>query len=172
MIDQLRQRIAELQREWRIASSSHPRIVYGVVGAFALVPILAGAAAIGFLITLPRGLPDDAALSRIGEMDQATAVFDASDQLAFTIFKEQRIEVPLRDVSPILVKAILATEDQRFYDHHGFDVKRMMSAAIANLRHRRAAQGASTITQQLARQSFLTPDKTFHRKLQELILAA
>jgi penicillin-binding protein 1A len=108
----------------------------------------------------------------MGEMDQATAVFDASDQLAFTIYKEQRIEVPLSAVSPNLVHAIVAIEDQRFYDHHGFDLVRIASAALANLRHRRAAQGGSTITQQLARQSFLTPDKTLHRKLQELVLAA
>src|SRR5205814_3520130 len=61
--------------------------------------------------------------------------------------------------------------DQRFYDHHGFDVFRIASAAMANVRHLRAVQGGSTITQQLARQSFLTPDKTMRRKLQELILA-
>src|SRR5439155_2357086 len=53
----------------------------------------------------------------------------------------------------------------------GFDLVRIGAAALANIRHRRAAQGASTITQQLARQSFLTPDKTLRRKLQELILA-
>src|SRR5207244_7483612 len=63
-------------------------------------------------------------------------------------------------------------EDQRFYEHHGFDPFRIVSAGFANIRHRRAAQGGSTLTQQLARQSFLTPDKTVRRKLQELILAA
>jgi penicillin-binding protein 1A len=117
------------------------------------------------------GLPDTSQLRRIGEMDQATAVYDSHDRLVFTIFKEQRIDVPLEQISPRLVKAILAIEDQRFYDHRGFDVIRIGSAALANIRHRRAAQGGSTITQQLARQSFLTPDKTFHRKLQEVILA-
>ena len=75
-------------------------------------------------------------------------------------------------MSPNLTKAILAIEDQRFYEHHGFDLVRIASAAVANVRHGRAAQGGSTITQQLARQSFLTPDKTYRRKLQELILAA
>ena len=172
MLDRLRQRIDEFRREWDIARTQHPVIAYGVVGVFGLVTVLVLVTSISFVVSLPRGLPDETALSRIGEMDQATAVFDASDQLAFTIYKEQRIEVPLAEVSPLLVKALLATEDQRFYDHHGFDLKRMFSAAIANVRHRRAAQGASTLTQQLARQSFLTPDKTFHRKLQELILAA
>jgi 1A family penicillin-binding protein len=168
----LRQRIAELEREWNVVRRSHPRIAYGVAGFFVLVALIPAIFGAFFLVTLPRGLPDDAALSRIGEMDQATAVYDASDALAFTIFKEQRIEVPLAEMSPHLVKALIATEDQRFYEHHGFDIRRMISAALANVRHRRAAQGASTITQQLARQSFLTPEKTFHRKLQELILAA
>src|SRR4051812_15544756 len=107
----------------------------------------------------------------MGEMDQATAVYDASDTLVFTIYKEQRMDVPLSQVSPHLLQAIIAIEDQRFYEHGGFDLIRIGSAALANVRDRRASQGGSTITQQLARQSFLTPDKTFRRKLQELILA-
>jgi penicillin-binding protein 1A len=172
MLERLRQRTAELEREWQDARRLHPRIAYGVVGVFALFALIMAISGVTFLVSLPQGLPDDAALSRIGEMDQATAVFDASDQLAFTVFKEQRIDVPFSQISPRLVEAIVAIEDQRFYEHHGFDLRRMGSAALANVRRRRAAQGASTITQQLARQSFLTTDKTFHRKLQELILAA
>src|SRR5262250_2436024 len=111
MIDRIRQRIAELEREWAVVRTSHPRVAYGVLGAFALVAIVPAVLAIVFLVRLPKGLPDDTALSRIGEMDQATAVYDADDQLAFTIFKEQRIEVPLTSMSPYLVKAIIATED-------------------------------------------------------------
>jgi penicillin-binding protein 1A len=111
-------------------------------------------------------------MRRIGEMDQATAVFDDKDHLAFTIFKEQRIDVQLSAVSPNLTKAITSIEDQRFFEHHGFDLVRIASAAFANVRHNRRAQGGSTITQQLARQSFLTPNKSYRRKMQELILAA
>ena len=172
MRDQIQARIAELAREWHEVRQRHPRVAYTVVGTFALITLTVLISSGIFLVNLPKGLPDDTALSRIGEMDQATAVFDSSDQLAFTIFKEQRIEVPLAQMSPHLVKALLAIEDQRFYEHHGFDVRRIFSAALANIRSRRVAQGASTITQQLARQSFLTPDKTMRRKLQELILAA
>jgi len=160
-----------LVADWNAARRHHPFVAYGVVGAFALIAALTVAYTTAFVARLPVGLPDETALARIGDMDQATAVFDASDHLAFTIFKEQRNDVPLADVSPLLIKATLATEDQRFYDHHGFDVRRILAAAVANVRHRRAAQGASTITQQLARQSFLTPDKTIRRKVQELILA-
>jgi len=163
---------ASISREWRMARARQPRLAAGVVAGFLIVVATAAVGSAWFLASLFRGLPDTDALHRMTEMDQATAVFDAHDQLAFTVFKEQRIEVPLSDVSSNLTRALLAIEDQRFYQHHGFDLVRIGSAALANIRHRRRAQGGSTLTQQLARQSFLTPDKTIHRKLQELVLAA
>src|SRR6185436_2416924 len=143
-----------------------------VAGAFALTAILSLVGGVWFLTGLREGLPDLDALRRIGEMDQATAVFDDGDRLAFTVFKEQRIEVPLAEVSPNVTAALIAIEDQRFNEHRGFDLVRIASAAFANVRHGRKAQGGSTITQQLARQSFLTPNKDYRRKVQELILAA
>jgi 1A family penicillin-binding protein len=164
-------RLHELREQLRLAYREQPRIVAGVLAAFVLVAVLPLIGGAWFVARLQRGLPNEEAIRRIGEMDQATAVFDDADKLAFTIFKEQRIEVPLSQVSPNLVRALIAVEDQRFYEHHGFDAIRIVSAALTNIRHRRAAQGGSTITQQLARQSFLTPDKTLRRKLQELILA-
>ncbi len=127
---------------------------------------------IWFLSALITALPNQSAIDRIGDMNQATAIYDRGDQLAFTIYKEQRIDVPLSNISPHLIHAIIAVEDQRFYDHRGFDLVRIASAAIENVRRHRAAQGGSTLTQQLARQAFLTPAKTYRRKLQELILAA
>jgi penicillin-binding protein 1A len=168
----VRARKAELLHDWEEARRRHPRLAPAVVAAFLLLATLPAIGAVLFLVDLRNGLPDLVAMRRIGEMDQATAVFDNTDKLAFTIFKEQRIEVPLSEVSPNLTKAITSIEDQRFYDHHGFDLVRIASAAMANVRHNRRAQGGSTITQQLARQSFLTPNKSYHRKMQELILAA
>jgi penicillin-binding protein 1A len=164
--------IAELAREWTAARQRYPRIVLTLTTAFLIVAGVAIGGGVWFLSGLRDGLPAYAALSRMGDMAQSTAVFDDRDNFAFTIYKEQRIEVPLSEISPNLVKALVAVEDQRFYDHRGFDVVRIASAAMANLRHRRRAQGGSTITQQLARQSFLTTDKTWRRKVQELILAA
>jgi 1A family penicillin-binding protein len=172
MHDRLRHRLSELKREYDVARRCHPRILFGVVAAFVLVASIALVGGVSFLNGLREGLPDLDALRRIGEMDQATAVFDDADRLAFTIFKEQRIEVPLEDISPNLTRALIAIEDQRFNEHRGFDLVRIASSAAANIRHRRKAQGGSTITQQLARQSFLTPNKSYHRKVQELILAA
>jgi 1A family penicillin-binding protein len=165
-------RLAYLPREWREARRRHPRMVVAVAAAFLIAATASVIGGVWFVTALRDGLPDQAALSRMADMDQATAVFDNADQLAFTIYKEQRIEASLSDVSPNLIHALIAIEDQRFYDHRGFDLVRIGSAAVANIRHHRKAQGGSTITQQLARQSFLTPDKTLHRKFQELILAA
>src|SRR5258708_39017159 len=109
--------LGEVRREWRAARVRHPRIVAGVTAAFLVVAALSIVGGVWFLGGLRDGLPEYDALSRMGDMDQATAVFDDHDQVAFTIFKEQRMEVPLSEISPHLVKAVIATEDQRFYDH-------------------------------------------------------
>jgi penicillin-binding protein 1A len=117
-------------------------------------------------------LPTRADLAAIGDMALSTTIYDRARQPVFTIFKEQRIEVPLDRVSPHVVRAVVSVEDQRFYEHRGIDLVRVGAAVLANLRSGRRAQGGSTITQQLARQSFLSRDKTFRRKVKEMLLAA
>ena len=117
------------------------------------------------------GIPDRSHLNRVTQMARASVFFDRHNQPAFTISREQRLEVPLEQVSPHLQRAIIAIEDQRFHKHRGVDLFRIAGAAVANLREGRTAQGASTITQQLARMSFLTPDKTYTRKVQEAVVA-
>jgi len=84
---------------------------------------------------------------------------------------EARVPVRLADLPPHVPKAILATEDARFYQHSGVDFIGVLRAAWVDLRERRAAQGASTLTQQLAKNFFLTPERTVSRKLQEVLLA-
>jgi penicillin-binding protein 1A len=120
---------------------------------------------------LTAGLPDREAINDLGDMAQSTTIFDAADRPAFTIFKEQRIEVPLSQMSQNFIKAVISVEDQRFYDHSGVDAIRMAAAVLKNVEAGRRAEGGSTITQQLARTSFLTRDKTYRRKLKEVILA-
>ena len=137
-----------------------------------MLVFLAGGWAIWFSYELTAGLPDRKALKGIGDMAQATTILDASDKQAFTIFKEQRREVPIETVSPNLIKAVISVEDQRFYEHSGVDAIRVAAAVIRNFETGRRGEGGSTITQQLARQSFLTRDKTYRRKLKEVILAA
>ncbi|MFD0713140.1 transglycosylase domain-containing protein [Paenibacillus sp. GCM10027626] len=80
---------------------------------------------------------------------------------------ENRQSVPLKNISPDLVHATLAIEDQRFYDHIGFDTKGMLRAMLVNLQHFDTKQGASTLTQQLARNLYLTHERTWKRKFKE-----
>lgn len=80
---------------------------------------------------------------------------------------QKRYWVPLEEISPELVKATLAIEDRSFYDHHGFDYKRIAGAALADLKAMAKVQGASTISQQYARNLFLEHEKTWKRKLLE-----
>ncbi len=75
------------------------------------------------------------------------------------------------ELPPYMVDAVIATEDRRFYSHFGFDVISFTRAMLVNLWHRRYVQGASTITQQVAKNLFLTSNKTIKRKVQELLLA-
>ncbi len=82
----------------------------------------------------------------------------------------ERVETPLRDLKPFVVQGLLATEDRFFYYHPGFDPVRIAEAAWADLRARRLIQGASTITQQLAR-TFLTRQRSFARKFREAAIA-
>ena len=131
----------------------------------------ASGAALGYVYSAVRGLPDRNAVRAAGSMARATTITDAKGRHAFTIFEEQRLQVPLSRISPNLTRAIVAVEDQRFYAHSGVDPIRVVGALINDLVKYRAEQGASTITQQLARLSFLTPEKTIRRKLQELVLA-
>jgi penicillin-binding protein 1A len=79
--------------------------------------------------------------------------------------------VPLRELPPFFPKAFLAIEDRRFFSHHGLDPVGVIRAGVANVLHRGVSQGGSTITQQLAKNLFLTQERTVQRKLQEVILA-
>jgi membrane carboxypeptidase/penicillin-binding protein len=116
-------------------------------------------------------LPGRDELRSLGDMSQATTLYDIHDKPVFTIFKEYRIEVGLSHMSPHLRRAIVAIEDQRFADHNGVDLTRIVGSAMVNLRAGRRAQGGSTITQQLARQMFLGREKTVWRKIREAMLA-
>ena len=83
----------------------------------------------------------------------------------------KRVEVQLGDLPPYLVRGLLATEDRYFYYHLGFDPVRIIEAAIADLRRHHLSQGASTLTQQLARTFIDRHERTFTRKVRELAVA-
>lgn len=99
---------------------------------------------------------------------QSTILY-ASDgtKIGETHYGEKRFWVTLDDISEPLIEATISIEDRNFYDHHGFDYKRILGATIADIKAMAKVQGASTITQQYARNLFLEHDKTWKRKLAE-----
>lgn len=142
-------------------------VVRVIVAAFAVVVAVFAWIAYGLL----SGMPNRDELRAFRLMPSATVIYDMDDRAVFAIAKEHRIEVPLAQVSPNLIKAVIAIEDRRFFDHDGFDPIRIAGSALADLRAGAAAQGGSTITQQLARQS-VGREKTLRRKVKELLFAA
>lgn len=100
-----------------------------------------------------------------------TLVYDARGRVLHEFFKENRSPVPIRQIPRHLVNATIATEDRSFYQHWGVDLWGIGRAAVRNLVTMRRAEGGSTITQQLARNLFLTHERTVSRKLKEIALA-
>ncbi len=100
-----------------------------------------------------------------------TFVYDNQDKIVARIFRQNRIEVGLNTLPPLLSKAFVAAEDARFYEHSGVDGWSILRALFHNLRTGERGQGASTITQQVARVVLLSPEKTYTRKIKEAILA-
>ncbi len=92
-------------------------------------------------------------------------------QVIGQFYVERRILTPLHEIPQYLIDAVIAVEDARFYEHPGLDVWGILRAAWTNFKRGGKVQGASTITQQLARSLFLTPERTFQRKIRELFLA-
>ncbi|SDZ95860.1 penicillin-binding protein 1A [Alkalimonas amylolytica] len=115
-------------------------------------------------------LPDVSLLQDV-RLQTPMRVFTADGELMSQFGEQRRIPLTLEEMPPQLIEAFLATEDSRFYEHPGFDVIGMMRAAIVVASTRDAKQGASTITQQLARNFFLTREKKVIRKIKEIFLA-
>jgi penicillin-binding protein 1A len=102
---------------------------------------------------------------------QITNVYADDGTLIGELSLERRIPIEYKDIPETLKDAILAIEDTRFYDHIGIDPMRIIGAAYQNILRQRRAQGASTLTQQLAREFFLSREKTYTRKIKEVLYA-
>ncbi|HUF64128.1 MAG TPA: transglycosylase domain-containing protein [Verrucomicrobiales bacterium] len=110
-------------------------------------------------------------LREIARLEEASIIYDRYDQDINRIFVENRLPIKLEEVPEHLVRALIAVEDSRFYRHNGVDFVGIIRAVLLNLQARRVTQGASTITQQLARQSFELKEHSIQRKLVEAFLA-
>ncbi|MDE8753153.1 peptidoglycan glycosyltransferase/peptidoglycan DD-transpeptidase MrcA [Pectobacterium polaris] len=133
--------------------------------------ILLGAASIyGLYRYIEPQLPDVTALKDV-RLQTPMQVYSADGELIAQFGEKRRIPLKLDQIPPELVHAFIATEDSRFYDHHGVDPVGIIRAASIALTSGHASQGASTITQQLARNFFLSPERTLIRKIKEVFLA-
>jgi penicillin-binding protein 1A len=102
----------------------------------------------------------------------ASQIFDRHGRFIASVqLDEYRINVPISETSPYIQKAVVASEDERFYKHRGFDIIGIARALFHNIRERDIGQGGSTITQQLARDLFLSLETSYTRKIKEILLA-
>ena len=118
---------------------------------------------------LAKDLPPLSAIQSI-EPSLKTLLFSADGDTIHEYYRENRVIVPLSRIPKRLQQAVVAVEDRRFYEHYGLDARRLVKIVLVNLTSR-SHPGASTLTQQLARNLFLTPEKTVTRKIKEAILA-
>ena len=110
-------------------------------------------------------------LSHLEQMESASVIVDRHNQIFGQIYVENRETIPYDQLPQNLINAIIATEDNKFYQHHGYDLLGIARAALKNAVAGHVRQGASTVTQQLARNSFELKGKTFRRKLLEMFVA-
>ena len=132
--------------------------VVGALGVFAII------------IKYRLELPNIQSMVEDYKPQMATTIYDKNNNVVDVLEAESRDAVKLEDVSPYVKEAFLAIEDKKFYSHHGLHFKGIIRAVLTNFLKGKATQGGSSITQQLAKNAFLTPERTFSRKVKEAIL--
>jgi penicillin-binding protein 1A len=129
-----------------------------------------GGALLGVFLAFESDLPQVTSLEDF-QPNIITQVYAADGSVLGEFAIEKRVVVEFRDIPPVLRNAIVAVEDADFWKHIGINPWRIPGAALANLRSGRRREGFSTLTMQLTRLLFLTPEKTYERKIKEVILA-
>ena len=140
-------------------------LYWGLVGA---IWATIGVAVLVFIYALD--LPDTDELWKIGPKAELS-LYAAEDELIARRGRRGGQPLQYKDFPPALVQAVTAIEDRRFFSHFGLDPRGLLRALTANISAGRTVQGGSTLTQQLAKNVFLTPERTYKRKIQELLLA-
>ncbi|MBD5655273.1 MAG: PBP1A family penicillin-binding protein [Candidatus Eremiobacteraeota bacterium] len=145
------------------------RVVYAVLATTFVAVLFAAGTVAGVVYSYSRNLPD---INRMADFQpsRATRIYARDGTLLATLYKQNRIFVPIAKIPQVVREAFIANEDHNFYKHHGVDFSGIARAALADYRHEQL-QGASTITQQLARALFLSNEVSISRKIQEALLA-
>ncbi len=165
-----------MRTETRETLRRRKRSRWWVLLSFFWFGILSGLAVLLIFLTvvfwnISQILPQIGTEQTIG-FAESTKIFSDDGQLLAVVFYDQHREyVPIQKIPKVLQEATIAVEDKRFYQHSGLDFRRILGAIWADITHKAPLQGGSTITQQLARNLYLTRRKVLSRKIQEAILA-
>lgn len=145
-------------------------LVKRIFTVFAILFLVMFIVGTGTVLAMLRGTPElDPELLKD---PVSSTILDKDDEEVATMFGvENREIVSIQEIPKLVQDATLAIEDVRFYDHFGLDIRRIFGAVLANVREGYGSEGASTISQQVIKRSFLTPEKTMKRKIQEAYLA-
>ena len=149
---------------------SHRRLRNSILILIALLVVFFAIVAVRTYRVYKSDLPSFEQLHNI-EPSINTKVYDRNGLLLKEFYSENRVLTPLDEMPPYLVDMLIASEDQKFYDHWGIDLRRVVIMAVSNVIHWEIRGGASTITQQLARMLFLNQRQTMERKLKEALTA-
>ena len=148
---------------------------FKIFGIYVQIAVLVGMAILlgvigGTFYSVSKMLPNGLDITGY-DPTEATKIISSDGVVLAQIFEENREVVSITEIPKHLQDATIAIEDERFYSHFGIDLRGIARAVFANLRKGRMAQGGSTLTQQLARNIYLTHEKKLSRKLQEIVLA-
>ena len=132
--------------------------------------MLSGIGLAGLLIHLSEDLPDVESL-RVPNFELPSVIYDRNGNKVYELYIERRVLLKKEEIPQIVKDALISVEDSRFYKHAGIDPIRIIKSAWVNLRAGKIVEGASTITQQTAKQFFLNTKKEFKRKILEVLLA-
>jgi 1A family penicillin-binding protein len=150
---------------WYTRPRFYVPIAVGVVAIFAFIVY------VWMLIADLKAQAATFDLKQLEQMESASVILDRNDKIFGQIYVENRETIPYDQLPRDLINALVAVEDAKFYQHHGYDLIGIVRATLKNFAAGHVRQGASTITQQLARNSFSLKERTFRRKLLEIFLA-
>lgn len=139
--------------------------------AICIIFVLFAGAVVTVFMVWGRDLPDVRELKQ-ANFAETTTIYDRDGNVLYRIFgEENRTYVALKDINQLVIDATISIEDKNFHHHFGFDPVGIVRAQLNNMNEENNLQGASTITQQLAKNLYLSPEKSFDRKIKELLLA-
>ena len=145
-------------------------LVFSLFSILLCLFLVGGIAIFALYMQIDQSLPSVEALKNY-HPPLVTSVYSADGEMISEFFIERRYLVPLSELPPHLIKAFIAAEDSRFYEHGGLDLIGIFRAMLKNIQAGEIVQGGSTITQQVVKSLLLTPERTMMRKVKEAVLA-